>query len=493
MNVPAFAIFVGLVVVTLAITAWAARRTKSRSQFYTAGGSVGGIANGFAFAGDFLSAAGFLGVAGLYYAAGLDGLVYGLGAIIGWPALLYVMADRMRRLGRYTLTDVLAARFPSPAVRVFSASANLVVLAFYMIAQMVGAGLLVDLLTGLGFTISALLVGALMLIYVVFGGMVATTWVQVVKAVLLVAACATLALMVLMRFSYDVPALFAAAVAQHPQGPAIMAPGPLLGGPGAALSLVLTLTLGPAGLPHVLMRFFTVPNEAEARRSAFVATAIIGVFGLMMVIIGYGTIAVLSGDVAYSDNGVLKGGSNMAALHLADALGGNLFLGAVSAVAFATILAVVAGLTLAAAATVSHDLYGALVRKGSQTESEELDVSRRAALGFGAVCIALSILFRNENVTVLSVFAISVAASATFPLLILALFWTRLTGWGVVIGGGVGLVAAIAGLVLGPGIWVAVFKNAEPLFPYQYPTLMALPMTAIVAVVVSLLTTRTKA
>ena len=489
MNAPAFVIFAGLVALTLAITAWAARRSGSRSQFYTAGGSIGGVQNGFAFAGDFLSAAGFLGVAGLYFGAGLDGLVYGLGAIIGWPALLYLMADRMRSLGRYTLTDVLARRFDAPAVRIFSASANLVVLAFYMIAQMVGAGVLIDLLTGMGFTFSAILVGGLMLIYVVFGGMVATTWVQIIKAGLLVATCAVLTTMVLRRFDYDLQALFATAVAQHPQGARIMAPGAFLGGPGAALSLVLTLTLGPAGLPHILMRFFTVPNVVEARRSALTATVIIGLFGLMMVVIGYGSIAVLAGDSAYTtDSGALKGGSNMAALHLADALGGSTFLGMISAVAFATILAVVAGLTLAAAASVSHDLYGAVMRKGQQTESEELRVSRRAAFVFGVICIVLSIAFRNENINLLSVFALSVAASATFPVLVLALYWRGLTTAGVVAGGAIGLLTAVTALVLGPGIWVAVLKNPEPIFPYQYPTIVALPLTFVLTWLVSLAT-----
>ncbi len=486
MNTPAVLVFAVLVAATLAITAWASRRSGSRTQFYTAGGSITGVQNGFAFAGDFLSAAGLLGVAGLYVAAGLDGLVYGLGAIIGWPALLYLMADRMRRLGRYTLTDVLAHRFDTRAVRIYSAVGNLIVLAFYMIAQMVGAGVLVAALTGLGFTGSVLLVGGLMLIYVVFGGMVATTWVQIIKAGLLIGTSAVLTVMVLARFDFSLGAMFGEAVARHPAGVAIMAPGALLGGFGGALSLILSLTLGPAGLPHILMRFFTVPDVIEARRSAMTATALIGAFVVMMVVMGYGAIALLAADPAYTTApGVLRGGSNMAVLHLADALGGTLLLGVVSAVAFATILAVVAGLTLAAAATVSHDLYGQLIRRGRQSEADELRVSRIAALVFGAVCIAASIGFQNENINLLTVFAMSVAASALFPILVLALYWQGLTAAGVVIGGTAGLLAAVAGLVLGPGIWVAVLKHPAAIFPYQYPTIAALPLTVAVAWAVS--------
>ncbi|KCZ87905.1 sodium:solute symporter family transporter [Hyphomonas johnsonii] len=488
MNVTAFVIFLAFVVVTLGITTWASRRSSSRSDFYTAGGNITGFQNGLAFSGDFLSAAALLGVAGLYYQAGMDGLIYGLGALIGWPALLFLFADRLRKLGRFTLTDVLSSQLSDPGVRIFASVANLIVLLFYMVSQVVAAGLLVDLLLGIDFTISALLVGALMICYVVFGGMVATTWVQITKAALLIFAAFLLGFLVLLRFDFDIQSIFTMAMDKHPAGEKIMAPGGLVTGTGAAISLGLTLMFGPAGLPHILMRFFTVPNAAEARKSALIAILIIGSFCFLMIIIGFGAIALLSGDPAFLDEtGNMVGGGNMVALHLADALGGNLMLGFVSAVAFATILAVVAGITLAAAATISHDIYSTLVKKGAQTEAEELRVSRWAAVGFGVVSIALSLAFQHENVTFLSVFAFAIAASATFPILLLCLFWKGLTGPGAVWGGVAGLLTALILLILGPSIWVSVLGHDTPVFPYQYPTIVAMPTTFVVAFIVSMI------
>jgi cation/acetate symporter len=489
-NVSALSIFLVFIVATLGITAWASRRSSTREQYYSAGSSISGFQNGFALAGDFLSAAAFLGVAGLYYSAGLDGLVYGLGALIGWPVLLFLIADRLRRLGHYTLTDVLSARLSAKPVRIFAACSNLVVLIFYMLSQMVGAGLLLNLLIGVSFEWSAVMVGGLMLIYVVFGGMVAASWVQIIKAALLFAATLLLSLLTLQHFHFNLHGLLQTAIDKHPHGVAIMAPGGLITTPGAALSLALTLILGPAGLPHVLMRFFTVPDAIEARRSACTATVLIGIFCFLMVVIGYGSIAILHGDPRYAaPDGSLHGGSNMAALLLAQALGGDLFLGFTAAVAFATILAVVSGLTLAAAATCSHDLY-AVFRSRPPSDSEELAVSRIAAVVFAIVGIGLSIAFQHENITFLSATAMSVAASATFPVLILALFWPRLTTAGAVSGGMVGLLSALIALALGPSIWVAVLHHAAAIFPYQYPTLLSLPLALTVAVAVSLLNAR---
>ncbi len=486
MNVTTLVVFLVFLAATLAITAWASRRSGSRQQFYAAGGSITGIQNGFAFAGDYISSATLLGIAGLYFTFGLDGFVYNLLGIVGWPVMLFLLAERLRKMGRYTLTDVLSARLQAQPVRIYSACANLVVLIFYMVSQLVGAGVLMNLLLGLSFGWSTLLVGTLMTIYVVFGGMVATTWVQIVKAALLIVAAIILASLVMARFDFDLGNLFAAATARHSLGTAIMGPSDALAG-GAAISLALTLTFGPAGLPHIMMRFFTVPNVAEARRSACAATAIVAGFCMLMIVIGYGTIAVLAGDPDYVVQGVsLKGGSNMAALHLARALGGDLFLGFVAAVAFATILAVVSGLTLAAAATVSHDLYSTLIRRGAQTEAEEIRVSRWAAFVFAALSIALSVAFRDENITFLSVFAFSIAASATFPTLMLALFWKPLTTTGAISGGIAGLVSAALGLALGPSIWVAVLGHSEPIFPFPYPTIVSMPLAFAVAIAVSL-------
>ncbi len=484
MNVPAFVIFVAFILLTLAITAWAARRTRSLGDFYTAGGKVTGFQNGLAFAGDFLSAAALLGVAGLYFTAGMDGLIYGLGALVGCPVLLFLLSERLRRLGKFTLTDVMATKIDERPARIFSGAANLTVLVFYMVSQLVGAGLLVNLLAGISFGWSTLLVSVLMVVYVFFGGMVAATWVQIIKAGLLIVAAAGLTALVMARFDFNLGAVFDAAVSVG--GEKVMQPGALVTGVGGALSLGLALMFGPAGLPHVLMRFFTVPDATEARRSALVATLLISVFCLFMLVIGYGSIALLNGDARYVVDGALKGGSNMAALHLAQSLGGDILLGFIAAVAFATILAVVSGITIAAAATVSHDLYGAVTRS-TPTEAQELKISRIATVVFALISIALSFAFKDQNITFLSATAFSIAASATFPVLALCLFWKPVTTRGAVSGGVAGLASAVIALILGPSIWVSVLGNAEPIYPHQYPTLLSMPLAFGVAVIVSLL------
>ena len=479
-------IFLLFLIPTLLITLWSSRLNKTRDQFFAAGNSISGVQNGFAFAGDFLSAAAFLGVAGLYFIAGLDGLVYGLGALIGWPVLLFLLSERLRKLGQYTLTDVLTVRLEPRPIKIFSATANLIVLLFYLLSQMVGAGVLVNMLLGLDFSIAVAVVGILMIIYVIFGGMVATTWVQLTKAIILVCTTTLLAFLTLRAFSFDFGRLVDVAIERHPSGDKIMSPGGLITTPGASASLALTLIFGPAGLPHVLMRFFTVPNTAEARKSAFVATVVIGFFCLLMLVIGFGSIALLSENFEYVDqNGSLKGGSNLAALHLAGFLGGNILLGVVSAVAFATILAVVSGLTLAAAATLSRDVFP-LFNSAPLTESQELRISRISAIAFGITGMVLSIAFKNENITFLSATAMSIAASATFPILLLSLFWSRLTTRGAVWGGSAGLVVALLAIILGPSVWVSVIGNETPIFPYQYPTIVSMPLAFAVAVGISL-------
>jgi cation/acetate symporter len=357
-----------------------------------------------------------------------------------------------------------------------------------MIGQLVGAGALISLLLGLNFVWSAILIGFLMVIYVTFGGMVATTWVQIVKAVILIFIGITMATWVLSRFGFSPEQLFAAAVARHPKGIAIMGPSSLISGPVAAISLGMTLVFGPAGMPHILMRFFTVPNVAEARRSVSYSCVFIGGFFLLTVFIGYGAVALVAGDPSYVDaKGQIMGGNNLASLAVAHALGGDVFLGIVAAAAFATILAVVSGLTLAAAATVGHDLFGMVIRRGRQSEKEELWVSRLAALAFGAAGIALSVLFRDQNISFIVITSFAIAASATFPLLALTLYWPRLTTTGAMTGGIVGLIAAALGVILGPTVWVAIFHNDTAIFPYQYPTIVSMPLAFIVAIVVSLL------
>jgi len=489
-NGPTLFVFLAFVALTLMITWWAARRAQSRHGFYAAGESITGFQNGLAFAGDYMSASTFLGFIAIYFMSGIDGFVYCVGGLVAWPILLFLLADPMRKLGKFTLTDVLAYRLAPVPMRTFSAIATLIILAIYMLGQLVGAGALIGLLLGIDFTVSAVIIGILMVVYVTFGGMVATTWVQIIKAVILLGVGVVLSVWVMAHFDFNIEKLFAAATATHSHGAAIMAPSTLITGPMQAISLGLTLVFGPAGLPHILMRFFTVPNVAEARRSTSYAALFVGGFFLLTIFIGYGAIAIIGGDPNYVDaQGKVIGGNNLASLALAHSLGGNLFLGFVAAATFATILAVVAGLTLAAAATVSHDLFATVIRKGKQTEKEELWVSRCAALAFGIVGIVLSVIFRDQNITLLVITSFAIAASATFPLLALALYWPRLTTAGAMAGGISGLVSAIAAVILGPSVWVAVLGHPEPLFPYQYPTVMSLPLAFVMAIVVSLVTT----
>ena len=486
MNITAIAMFLLVVAISLGITHWASKRSQSRSQFYTADSSLSGFKNGAAFTGEFLSAATFLGITGIYFTSGYDGLIYSIGAAMGWPVLVFLLASRLRTMGRYTLTDVLTYRLNDPSLRVFSTGATVIILILYMVAQLVGAGLLIEFLFGLDFVWSLCLIGILMITYVVFGGMVATTWVQIVKAGILWILGFILAFGVLANFDFSIEKLITAAIDKHPNGLHIMASSSFTS-VGAALSAALTQAVGIAGLPHFIMRFFTVPNVVEARRSAAYATAMIGGFYIVMIIIGFGTIAILNGNPEYTVGpGLLQNGNNMAPLYLAHALGGDILLGICAATVFATILAVVSALTLAVAAAISHDLYGMVIRKGEQTEAEELKVTRIAALAFGIFTIVLSLAFKGENITFLVVTSLSIAASSTFPVLFLACFWRPLTARGALFGGTTGLLIAVSGIILGPTVWVSIFGFETPLFPYQYPTIISLPIALAVTMGVSL-------
>ena len=420
-----FLIFVGL---TLYITYWAAKRTRSRAEYYTAGGKITGFQNGLAIAGDFMSAASFLGISALVYTSGYDGLIYSIGFLIGWPVILFLIAERLRNLGRYTFADVVSYRLKARPIRVLSASGSLVVVALYLIAQMVGAGKLIELLFGLNYIVAVVLVGILMVFYVLFGGMLATTWVQIIKAVLLLAGASFMALMVMKAVDFNFNTLFKDVVAVHKNGLAIMSPGGLVSDPISALSLGLALMFGTAGLPHIIMRFFTVSDAKEARKSVFYATGFIGYFYILTFIIGFGAILLVSPNPVFKDAaGALIGGTNMAAVHLADAVGGNLFLGFISAVAFATILAVVAGLTLAGASAVSHDLYACVIKDGKANERDELKVSKITVIILGIVAIGLGVLFEKQNIAFMVGLAFSIAASCNFPIILLSMYWKRLT------------------------------------------------------------------
>lgn len=474
-NVQAIVMFLLFVGFTLYITYWASKRTRSRSDYYTAGGKITGFQNGMAIAGDFMSAASFLGISALVYTSGYDGLIYSIGFLIGWPIILFLIAERLRNLGRYTFADVASYRLKQRPIRVLSAVGSLVVVALYLIAQMVGAGKLIELLFGLNYHVAVVIVGFLMVLYVLFGGMLATTWVQIIKAILLLAGATFMAVMVMKHVGFNFNTLFKEAVAVHKNGIAIMSPGGLVSDPISALSLGLALMFGTAGLPHIIMRFFTVSDAKEARKSVFYATGFIGYFYILTFIIGFGAIVLVSANPDFKDAaGKLIGGTNMAAVHLADAVGGNFFLGFISAVAFATILAVVAGLTLAGASAVSHDLYAMAIKKGKANEKDELRVSKITVVILGVIAIGLGILFENQNIAFMVGLAFSIAASCNFPIILLSMYWKNLTTRGALAGGWLGLTTAVVLMILGPTVWVGILHHDKPIYPYEYPALFSM-------------------
>lgn len=489
-NWTAIAMFAAFVGITLWITWWAARRTRTLVDFYSAGGRITGFQNGLAIAGDYMSAASFLGISAQIFTDGYDGLIYSIGFLVGWPIIMFLIAEKLRNLGRFTFGDVAAFRFRPTPVRAFAAVSTLVVVIFYLIAQMVGAGALIQLLFGLPYGYAVATVGVLMILYVLFGGMTATTWVQITKAVLLLAGASFMAVMVLASVGFSPEALFRRAVevktalaantgaspqAAEARGLSIMGPGNFLKDPISAISFGMALMFGTAGLPHILMRFFTVPDAREARKSVLWATTWIGYFYVLTFIIGFGAIVLVATDPAYlTSSGGLRGGGNMAAIHLAHAVGGDLFLGFISAVAFATILAVVAGLTLSGASAVSHELYATVIRRGQADPAGELRVSRLTTLALGVLAVLLGILFEGQNVAFMVSLAFALAASGNFPVLLMALLWRGCTTRGAVIGGSLGLLSALVLMVLSPSIWVAVLKHKTAIFPYTSPALFSI-------------------
>ncbi|AWV22250.1 Sodium/proline symporter [Roseomonas mucosa] len=485
LNWAAIVMFVAFVAMTLVITYRVASQNRSASDFYAAGGGITGFQNGLAIAGDYMSAASFLGISGLVFASGFDGLIYSIGFLVGWPIVLFLIAERLRNLGKFTFADVASFRLDQTSIRILSASGTLVVVAFYLIAQMVGAGKLIQLLFGLQYLYAVVIVGLLMIVYVAFGGMKATTWVQIIKACLLLVGATFMALAVLWHFGFNPERMFAAAVQVHPSGVSIMAPGNMVADPVSAISLGLALMFGTAGLPHILMRFFTVSNAQAARKSVFYATGLIAYFYILTFIIGFGAITFLMNDPVYYTNGAsgvynkitgLLGGTNMAAVHLANAVGGSLFLGFISAVAFATILAVVAGLTLSGASAVSHDLYASVIARGRATEKKEVRLSKISAVVIGLVAIYLGYIFENQNVAFMVGLAFAVAASCNFPVLLMSTMWRGTTTTGALCGGLLGLVAAVVMVVLSKAVWVDTFHHAAALFPYDNPAIFSMPL-----------------
>ena len=472
-----FGVFIAL---SLVITWFAARRTRSTEAFYAAGRSITGLQNGLALAGDYMSAASFLGIAGLVALSGFDGLIYSIGFLVGWPVVVCLIAEPLRNLGRYTFTDVVAFRLRQLPVRIAAAAGSLAVVSFYLIAQMVGAGNLIRLLFGLSYEVAVVIVGVVMLAYVLFGGMIATTWVQIVKAVLLLLGASLLAVMVLMKFSFNPLALFDEATRLYGDG--VLAPGRFVSDPIDAISLGLALMFGTAGLPHILMRFYTVPDARTARVSVAYATAAIGVFYLFTFVLGFGAMVLVGQDAITA----VDRGGNMAAPLLAEVVGGQAFLGFISAVAFATILAVVAGLTLAGAAALSHDIYVHVVRGGHTSEKEELRVARGATILLAVVSIVLGIAFKNQNVAYMVGLAFAIAASANFPALVLSMFWRPFTTRGAQLSILAGTIATLVLIWMSPTIQIDMLGNKTAYFPYRNPGLFTIPLAFIVGIVTSL-------
>ena len=473
--------FAAFLAITLAITWWAARRTRTTDQFYAAGRSITALQNGFALAGDYMSASSFLGISGLVSLRGFDGLIYAAGGLVGWPIVLFLIAEPLRNLGRYTFADVVAVRLRQVPVRVAAAIGTLATVSLYLIAQMVGAGGLVRLLFGISYEKAVVIVGAAMIVYVLFGGMLATTWVQIVKAILLLAGAMILTFLVLLQFGLSPIQVFAAAAGS--EGAQVLAPGKLITDPVDAISLGLALMFGTAGLPHILMRFYTVPDAQAARRSVFYATLLIGAFFLLIVVIGYGAMVLVGpGRISAVDPG-----GNMAAPLLAELLGGQGFLGFIGAVAFATILAVVAGLTLSGAAALSHDLWVNVVRRGNPSPGEELRVARVTTLLLGVLAVLLGIAFKGQNVTFMVGLAFAIAASGNFPALILSMFWRNCTTAGAVAAMLTGTIGTMLLICLSPTIQMDLLHHEVAWFPLRNPAIVTMPLGFLAGITASLL------
>jgi cation/acetate symporter len=481
-----FIIFVGI---TLGITYWAANRTKTTSDFYTAGGGITGFQNGLAIAGDYMSAATLLGLSAMAYGQGYDAYIYMLAFFAGWPIILFLMAERLRNLGRFTFADITSYRLAQGSVRTMAAISSLVVVIFYLIAQMVGAGQLIKLLFGLDYNIAIFIVGLLMMVYVAFGGMVATTWVQIIKACMLLFGGTVVMLLAFSQFNFSLTELFTKVESVHKLGSKLMWPGNLLADPVTAISLGLGLMFGTAGLPHILMRFFTVGNAKEARKSVLYANGFTGYFFNVIFLLGLCAVVIVGQNPDFFEGGKvggkLIGGGNMVAMHLSYAVGGNLLLGFLAAVAFATILAVVAGLALAGAAAVSHDIYARVIRKGTATEKEEVRVSKITVVALGLIAIVLGIAFEKMNIAFMVGLAFGVAAAANFPVLILSMYWKGLTTRGALWGGYGGVITSVLFVFFSKSVWVDVIGFKQAFFVYTQPAIFCMPIAFGLAYIMS--------
>ncbi len=473
--------FLCIISLTLVITYWAAKRTKTTKEFYAAGRSISGLQNGFALAGDYMSAASFLGIAGITSLKGYDGMIYATGWLVGWPALMFLIAEPLRNLGKYTFADVVAFRLKQRPVRIAAAIGGVITLLTYTIAQMVGAGNLIKLMFGLPYEVSEIIVGVVMLAYVLFGGMIATTWVQIIKACLLLFGVSLLTILVMAQFGFSFGNLYTAVAEKY--GQANLAPGALVSTPLEAVSLGLALMFGLLGLPHILMRFYTVPDAKAARKSVLYATGFIGYFYCIIPIVGFGaSVLVTRPTIAKID-----AAGNMAAPLLAELLGGTPFLGFIAAVAFATILAVVGGLTLAGASALSHDIFLNVVRKGQATEKEQVKVAKIATVIFGACAVLLGILFKGQNVAFMVGLTFSIACSANFPALLMSIVWKKFTTQGAVWSIIVGTLLSVVMIIISPTVWVDVLKNKEGIIGLRNPAIVSMTMAFVVGWLVSIM------
>ncbi|MBS4178724.1 solute symporter family protein [Lederbergia citrea] len=490
MNSTVIILFLIIVGMTLLITYFAAKRTKTTNEFYTAGGGLTGWQNGLAISGDYLSAASFLGIAGAISLYGFDGFLFSIGYLVAYLVVMFIVAEPLRNLGKYTLADMINARFDAKKVRATAALNTITIVIFYMIAQLVGAGALIQLLFKIDYWIAVLIVGVMMTIYVIFGGMTATSWVQIIKAVLLMLGTVIISFLVLSRFHFNIFEMFTTMKSATPLGEAYLHPGVKYTAPLDTISLMIALLLGTAGLPHILMRFFTVRDAKTARSSVIWATWIVGIFYVMTIFLGFGAAAFVGSDAIKSSNAA----GNMAAPLLAQVLGGDVLMSFVSAVAFATILAVVAGLVLSGASAFAHDIFGQIIKKGKATEKEQMRAAKYASLGVSVLSILLALFAQNLNVAFLVSLAFCVAASANLPVIVYTIYWKRFNTTGAMTGMLSGLLSSIILVAISPNVISpvegAAFFTGDPIFPLTNPALLSVPIGFIGAVIGTLVSSK---
>ncbi len=487
MNIVSVLIFCTVIALTLVVTYWAAKRTSTASEFYTAGGSLTGWQNGMAIAGDYLSAASFLGIAGAIALSGYDGFYYSIGYLVAYLVVLFLVAEPMRNLGKYTMADMIASRFSAPKVRGAAALNTIAIVIFYMLAQLVGAGALIKLLLGIDYNIAVVLVGIMMTIYVLFGGMTATSWVQIIKAALLMAGTIVISFIVLLKFDFSIVSMFDQMTTATSHGEAYLHSGVKYKNPLDLISLLIALILGTAGLPHILMRFFTVKDAKTARSSVIYATWIIGAFYVLTIFLGFGAAKFVGSDAIIAENAA----GNMAAPMLAGVLGGPVLESFVSAVAFATILAVVAGLVLSGASAIAHDLYGQLYKKGNVTEKEQVKAARIASLSIAVFSIIIALGAEKMNVAFLVSLAFCIGASANLPTILFTIYWKRFNTTGAIASMVVGLLSSLILVAISPSVMNptegATLITGNPIFPFTNPAIVSVPLGFLAAIIGTLM------